>query len=44
VVEQLADHLRIHHNLKGFGQELYGKIRRHIRRREEGARVDSASR
>jgi hypothetical protein len=24
-----------------YGQELYGKMRRHIRRREDGARVDS---
>ncbi len=43
VVEQLADHVRIHHHLKGFGQELYSKMRQHIRRREDGARVDSAS-
>ena len=34
VVEQLADHMRSQHNLKSFGQELYSKMRRHIRRRE----------
>ena len=43
VVEQLADHLRIHRNLKSFGHDLYGRIRSHIRRREEGARVESAA-
>jgi predicted small metal-binding protein len=39
VVEQLADHIRIHYNLKGFGHELYSKMRQHIRRREDGSRV-----
>ncbi|MPZ49631.1 MAG: DUF1059 domain-containing protein [Dehalococcoidia bacterium] len=34
VVEQLADHIGIHYNLKGFGHELYGTLRQHIRRRE----------
>jgi predicted small metal-binding protein len=43
VVEQLADHVRTHRNLKSFGQDLYGRIRPHIRRREDGVRVDSAS-
>jgi predicted small metal-binding protein len=40
VVEQLADHVRVHHNLKGFGQELYSRMRRHIRRRGDGALVN----
>lgn len=39
VVEQLTDHVRVHYNLRGFGQGIYGKIRQHIRRREDGARV-----
>ena len=42
VVEQLADHVRIHHNLRGFGQELYSKMRQHIHRRGDGSRVDSS--
>ena len=40
VIEQCADHGRVQHNLKGFGQELYAKMRPHIRRREDGARLD----
>ena len=42
VVEQLADHARTHRNLRGFGQELYSKMRQHIRRREDGSRVYSS--
>jgi predicted small metal-binding protein len=34
VVEQCADHGRSHHGLKGFGTELYAKMRPHIRVRE----------
>ena len=34
VVEQLADHIRIHYDRRGFGQELYATMRQHIRRRE----------
>jgi predicted small metal-binding protein len=42
VVEQCADHARIHHNLKGFGAEVYAQMRPHIRRREDGAHLPSS--
>jgi len=35
VVEQCADHGRTEHGLKGFGPELYAKMRPHIRLTEE---------
>ena len=31
VVEQCADHARQLHDLKGFGPEIYAKMRPHIR-------------
>jgi hypothetical protein len=39
VVEQLADHAVTHRNLRGFGRELYSKMRQHIHRRGDGSRV-----
>jgi predicted small metal-binding protein len=41
VIEQCADHARAHHNLKGFGQELYGRMRPHIRQRDAGTALNS---
>jgi predicted small metal-binding protein len=41
VIEQCADHGRTHHNLKGFGTELYARMRPHIRKREDGTPVNS---
>ena len=41
VVEQCAEHGRAYHNLKGFGVELYARMRPHIRKLEDGAHVDS---
>ena len=35
VIELCADHGRQYHELKGFGAELYAKMRPHIRLREE---------
>jgi len=40
VIEQCADHARLNHNLKGFGPELYARMRPNIRKREDGARLD----
>jgi hypothetical protein len=40
VVEQLADHVRIHRNRRGFGKELYARMRRHIHRRGDASPVD----
>ena len=34
VIERCADHGRIHHNLLGFGPELYARMRPHIRQIE----------
>jgi predicted small metal-binding protein len=35
IVEQCADHGRLHHNFKGFGTELYARMRPHIHMRDE---------
>ena len=35
VVEQCADHGRESHDLKGFGTELYAKMRPHIHQRDD---------
>jgi predicted small metal-binding protein len=37
VVEQCADHARQYHELKGFGPEIYAKMRPHIREVDEAA-------
>jgi predicted small metal-binding protein len=37
VVEQCADHARQYHELKGFGPEIYAKMRPFIRQVDEPA-------
>ena len=37
VIEQCADHGRQNHDLKGFGAELYAKMRPHIHTREDSS-------
>ena len=42
VVEQCAAHGREHHNLRGFGPELFARMRPHIRLRETDATAPQA--
>jgi predicted small metal-binding protein len=37
VVERCAEHGRRYHNLRGFGAELFARMRPHIRRLEAGS-------
>jgi predicted small metal-binding protein len=39
VVERCADHGREQHGLRGFGPELYSRMRPHIRLLEDGSRL-----
>jgi predicted small metal-binding protein len=44
VIEQCADHGRIQHDLKGFGKELYARMRPHIHEAEDGQHLQRISR